>query len=594
MSDPAIVRLEGVSKNFRIYNRPADFIKELLTRRTYSDLFWALRDISFSLQPKQRLGIIGPNGSGKSTLLRIITGNLEPTGGKIEVNGKISAMLSLNSSLHPEESGFDNIRFNLLVNGCPKKDIDDKLEDIVEFAELGPFLYKPVKTYSSGMNARLAFAITTALEPDILVVDEVLSVGDAYFNGKAMKRMIDVCNRGRSLIFVSHALADVHRLCDTVLWLDNGGIREFGPVAEVTKRYEEDYRRQEDEALRHQNTSRGQALDLAGDLDLSPNHFRLRLCPAHDRGTFTCVHYVRSLTLRSGQTEAFTLRLGSKEFSQVGSPVWPETRGCEWSRIHEHKGVECRMLYAQTGRRPGGHLLVKKPADLNGVWSVEVDFEYLAEDSAEQLVLQHLNLEEKDWVAAEVLSRQKLPDGWERASCRLELRAIADGHFHRLASDFSRANKPKVEIESVEVWARGKTCYALAEREPFKIRVKIHAHQRCPRVDVGIILTRSDGEYAFWQTCGLVGQNIDDLEGPAEIIFDFDPNCLRGAQYYISASCANGWDIDRNYPYSEVFSRKVNVCQFTIEREDARLDFGLLNMRVPVKVYRGNMLRQAG
>ena len=187
MTEPDLIKVDRVSKCFRIYSKPSDALKEFLLRRNRSDQFWALRDISFRLGLRQRLGIVGANGSGKSTLLRVITGNLAPTTGTVEVNGRMSAVLSLNSVLKPDETAFENIRFNLLLHGCPRRQIEDRIEEIIDFAELGPFAYKPVKTFSTGMGARLAFGIATSLDPEILIVDEVLSVGDAYFTAKAVK-----------------------------------------------------------------------------------------------------------------------------------------------------------------------------------------------------------------------------------------------------------------------------------------------------------------------------------------------------------------------------------------------------------------------
>ena len=156
MTSP-IISVENLSKAYSVYTKPSDIVLEAITGRRRHDDFWALKDVSFSINEKQRLGIIGPNGSGKSTLLKILTGHLPKTTGRVQVNGKISAMLSLNTVLNPEDTGLSNIRFNLLLNGSLKSEIDALVEDIIDFTELGQFIYAPVKTYSSGMNAKLAF-----------------------------------------------------------------------------------------------------------------------------------------------------------------------------------------------------------------------------------------------------------------------------------------------------------------------------------------------------------------------------------------------------------------------------------------------------
>jgi len=252
----AIVEVKDVSKAYNLYANPREIVKEAIFGGVRHDVFWALRDVSFAVAEGQRLGIIGPNGAGKSTLLKTITGNLQPTNGSVHVDGTVSAMLSLTSFLNQDETGLENIRFNLIVNGVRKRDIPRLTEEIVDFTELGAFIRAPVRTYSSGMQARLSFAITTSLTPDILVVDEVLGAGDAYFVGKATQRMIELCDQGRALLFVSHSMAAVQLLCDTVVWLQEGAVREIGPVEEVTRHYEEDFRRQEDAQTRAGNRER--------------------------------------------------------------------------------------------------------------------------------------------------------------------------------------------------------------------------------------------------------------------------------------------------------------------------------------------------
>jgi ABC-type polysaccharide/polyol phosphate transport system ATPase subunit len=594
MSSAAVIQVENLSKAFRIYNRPVDCLKEVIFRKRFHDTFWALRNVTFSIQPKQRLAVIGPNGCGKSTLLRIITAHLDPTHGTVRVDGKVSAMLSLNSFLNPEHSGFENIRFSLMVNGCPRSQIEDKVEDVVEFAELGPFIYKPVKTYSSGMSARLSFALTTALEPDVLVVDEVLSVGDAYFVGKAIKRMIDICTRGRALLFVTHSMADAQRLCDTALWLDQGMVRDFGPIVPVTRKYEEDYRRQEDQATRELNERRREQITGLSFLDeMAPDLIRLRICPSHVKGYFAGVHYIRNLTVESNLGRPVSLLPEGKEGQHPDPWVWLDVLGCEWGRAYEHKNSECRLLHAQTGRRHGGQLLVRRPKEFQQDCQLTITFEVASDNAAEELAVQWLDIEQKGWVPAEVLARVALSDGWQQVRCRLRTRAVPDEQFKVLKTAFYHDNRPDVEIETVELWTRDGARSVITEGEPFEVRATIRANRLTAGVDVGIRITRSDGTYVFWQSSGETGGNIEHLSDWATVSFSFDPNYLGGGQYLISAYCANGWDVQKNYPYTEVYSRLVNVSQFTVTPADPRVDRGQLNMRVPVQVARAP-LRNVG
>lgn len=586
MSITDVISTERLSKSYRVYSRPTDLLRELFAGSPRHDVFWALRDVSVRVAPRQRLGIIGPNGSGKTTLLRILAGNLSPTLGTVRVNGRISAMLALNSILNPDETGFENIRFNLLVNGCPKRDLDRRIEDIVDFAELGPFIYKPVRTFSAGMNARLAFALTTALDPDILVVDEILAVGDAYFVGKAMKRMLDVCDRGRALLFVSHSIPDVQRLCDTVLWLDQGTVRRLGPARDVLAEYEEDYRRREDEATREVNAARraqAEYLDLAEEA--AADLVRLRIMPQHaDR--FADTHYVRRIVIQGDSLPRVEMLPGSMEGLPSHAPAWLDVIGCEWGRPHEHRGAECRLLYVQTGRRRGGQILLRRPPGLSGPWRLEFEIEAASDVGVEQLGIEYLDLGASAWSAASVIESQALENGWRRVRCVAAVPAVRPDDIPVLVQRLKEANRSAVDISDVAVYCRGERTGLVVEGQPFEIHVVVTAHRRTPLLDVGLKIVRADGVYVFWQSSGMVDQNVLDLEGDARIVFEFDPGCLGSGRYLLSATCHNGWDIERNYPYSEVFARKVNAAELIVQREDPRLDLGVLASRVPVRVLR--------
>jgi lipopolysaccharide transport system ATP-binding protein len=593
MGNGDIISVENLSKAFRIYRRPIDLVKELFLGRKCHDLFWALRDISFAVKPKQRLGIIGPNGCGKSTLLRIITGNLDATEGKVHVDGRVSAMLSLNSMFNAEESGYDNIRFNLLINGCPEAQIDEKVEDIVDFAELGRFIYEPVKTYSSGMSARLSFALTTALDPEILVVDEVLSVGDAYFAGKAMNRMMQVCDRGRALLFVSHSLADVQRLCDSALWLEHGAVRAYGPVREVLKQYEEDFRRLEDQTLRTQSLVRQQEAQTLSLLsELSADGFRLRVCPVHDKGTFRRVHYVRRITVEGPEQQKAVLELGSHEQKQSSSWVWLDPLGCEWGRIFERGPSCCRLLHAQTGRKHGGHLLISRTNQGSAEGTYAITLETAGDGHEELLCVQLFDLRRQAWVAGSLIHREKIDGDWEKLTYQIHANALTESEFEALKLTYYRDHRPAVEVEGVEVAFGGEVRSVLTEGEPFDVRVRIKANRMVPCTDVGLRILRSDGSYVFWQSSGETAGNLEHFAGEATVVFSFAPNLLGSGQYSITVTCANGWDFERNYPYKEVFARLINACTFNIVAARRGLDRGQLNMLVPVQIERP-ALRQA-
>lgn len=223
-----------------MFDDSKDRFKEVISKgkKKYGKDHYALNNVSFEVKEGEILGIIGVNGSGKSTLLKIITGVLKPTTGNVTVNGRISALLELGAGFNPEYTGVENIYFNGLVMGFSRKEIDEKVQGIIEFADIGNFINQPVKTYSSGMLVRLAYAVAVSIEPDILIVDEALAVGDVYFQMKSMSKMEELFRKGKTVIFVSHDTASVRKLCNTAIYLDHGEIIAKGTAKEVVDLYE--------------------------------------------------------------------------------------------------------------------------------------------------------------------------------------------------------------------------------------------------------------------------------------------------------------------------------------------------------------------
>ena len=234
------LHVANVSKQYRTYTRPADRLKESLTRgrlRRHKE-FWALREVSFELEKGVTVGIVGPNGCGKSTLLQIISGTLEPTHGDVWHEGRIAALLELGAGFDPEFTGVENIYMNASLLGLSRRATDALFPQIERFAEIGQFLYQPVKTYSSGMYVRLAFAIAASVEPDILVVDEALAVGDAVFQHRCLRRIKDLQESGTTVLFVSHDLGAVRALCSRAILLNAGRIVSDGRPADVLNHYQ--------------------------------------------------------------------------------------------------------------------------------------------------------------------------------------------------------------------------------------------------------------------------------------------------------------------------------------------------------------------
>jgi len=224
MNKNIAIKVQNLTKTYKLYKEPIDRLKESLNLfgKKYHDDFYALKDINLEIKKGETVGIIGRNGSGKSTLLKIITNVLTPSKGRVLVHGKISAILELGAGFNPEMSGLENIYLSNTINGMSKQETDDKLEEILAFAEIGEFIHQPLKTYSSGMQARLGFSLAINIDPDILIVDEALAVGDAAFQRKCFAKMEQIRKAGATILFVSHSDGQIVNLCSRAIWLSNG------------------------------------------------------------------------------------------------------------------------------------------------------------------------------------------------------------------------------------------------------------------------------------------------------------------------------------------------------------------------------------
>lgn len=238
MSEVAI-RVDDVSKLYKLYDKPSDRLKESLglTRKKLYKEHYALHNVSFDVKRGETVGIIGTNGSGKSTILKIITGVLNPSGGHVEIDGRISALLELGAGFNMEYTGIENIYLNGTMIGFSREEIDAKMQDILDFEDIGDFVHQPVKTYSSGMFVRLAFAVAINIDPEILIVDEALSVGDVFFQAKCYKKFEDFKKMGKTILFVSHDLGSISKYCDRVVLLNRGKKLAEGTPKEMVSMY---------------------------------------------------------------------------------------------------------------------------------------------------------------------------------------------------------------------------------------------------------------------------------------------------------------------------------------------------------------------
>lgn len=281
MSEIAI-KIEGVAKSFRRFRHPGwrafDAFGIAVPRSRY-DVFNALKGVDLEVRRGERVALIGRNGAGKSTLLRLISGQMQPDSGRIEIAGEVQALMELGTGFHPDFTGVENIRAALALQGLRGASLRSQIEEIVDFTELEGFIDRPVREYSAGMYARLAFAVATTIEPEILIVDEILGAGDAYFVGKSIQRMKRLTESGATVLFVSHDMSSVQLLCDRAVWIDHGTVRKDGPILPVSKAYLAAVR--EDEEIRTRARSMALTRQQAAGLDRQRPVTLLRLVGAN-------------------------------------------------------------------------------------------------------------------------------------------------------------------------------------------------------------------------------------------------------------------------------------------------------------------------
>jgi lipopolysaccharide transport system ATP-binding protein len=355
MSDPVAIRLAGIGKMYKIFPTRLDNVLDALGlarlmpwRRVKSQAFWALRSIDLEVVAGSRVGIIGRNGAGKSTLLKLITGNVDPTEGRIEVNGDVQALLEAGAGFHPEFTGHENIRASLTYQGLTPTEIKAAVQEIAEFTELGQFLSQPFKTYSTGMQARLVFATATALKPHILIVDEILGAGDAYFAGKSSERMKELVeDSGATVLLVSHALEQVARYCDESIWIERGRIVMRGPSLEVINAYEEFVHKLEDRRLRGKRRKRA-AISL--DHEALDDYSDTMVVSVEVTGSSGARCDISQVSLLANEQLEESLRVGDAQDANPGFASMVSLATSEWSSPQCEAGRWFRSVTLGVGR----------------------------------------------------------------------------------------------------------------------------------------------------------------------------------------------------------------------------------------------------
>jgi len=578
--------VENLSVAYRLYSKPMDVLKEVLLGGLRHDTFWALRDVSLRIEEGERIGIVGPNGAGKSTLLKVIAGNLIPTSGRVSVNGKISSLLSLTPAWNEEMSGIENARFNLEMQGASPNRIRAMLEDIADFTELGAFLTRPVRTYSTGMSARLSFAIATALDPEILIVDEVLGTGDGYFAAKAATRMKKFCDRGRALLFVSHSTYHVRSMCQKCIWIENGVVRLSGPAETVIRQYEEDMLRKDEATNREGNRKRiEKSLHSVSPEDLKFDdlwYLRLR---SREGLQLRDTHYVRNIQVGvDGETVEVPLDLVDIKRPEVLAALDPLS--CEWGRMFDRLGAQSRTLSSRIGVRKGGYILLKRSAAKKESVSVRCSFEYTGAVGGEELIADVLDVSNGSWATLDLVSKEDAADGWKRVVAEREIK-VPDGVAHRsLLERSTEEHRRPIEIIDVRLMSKQGPVFKLREGDAFRIVVDLKANEVVDTLNVSINIFRSDGVYVFYQA-SCFDRIVRGAEKVETVEFAFDPNPLGAGDYEITAFATNSFTAEEGPP-SEIYDKHTRVFAIALGRP---FDCGLVNARVPVSFLAASSAR---
>jgi lipopolysaccharide transport system ATP-binding protein len=480
MSEKPAILLKGLGKRYTLYSSRLVSVADALGlswllpgRQRRLRHFWALRNINLTLPRGARIGIIGRNGAGKSTLLKLITRNVSPTEGEIHVNGDVQALLQAGTGMHPEFTGHENIEAALTYQGLSTPEIRDAVADIVDFTELGPFLDQPFKTYSTGMQARLAFATATVIKPDILIIDEVLGVGDGYFLSKSTERMKKLIDGGASVLLVTHSLEQILRFCDQAIWIDRGQIVRHGDALEVVKEYDTYLHVLEERRLKAANANRqcGPASNRSGDVACQYTAaLRLRFRVAAPNRL-----RVGEVVLLENDRQQERLHIGGPQDGAPGNAaVLCLEPGNSWSAPERRDSRMCRALSASDHHVCGDAVFSLYLFDASVTYSFEIEYSLRGEPVEVQVIQD-----------AEVIKRVSLPptSDWQRIrlDCPGHQSAIAssDQSEESVAMNYQRwPGLGGLRVEKVRMLgARGGEQAVFAFGDPMTIEIQFRAHR---------------------------------------------------------------------------------------------------------------------
>ena len=580
MTDVA-VDVQGLSVAYRVYARRRDLLTEVFLRRNRHDDYWALRNCTFRVPRGQRMGIIGRNGAGKSTLLRVISGALGPTSGIVDVRGSVAVMNGAVPAWNGDQTGIDLTRLNLRLKGYSRERIDHFLDDIIDFTELGAHLHMPLKTYSSGMQARLSFAIATSVDSDIVIIDEVLGAGDGYFAAKAAQRLRALCDDGRTLLFVSHSTHAVRSMCDSVLWLEDGEVRALGDTEEMLAWYERELARGADQSIRIPNITRAKAEILLMREDDVPDSgtIRVRLRRLDGQPSASC--RIRDLTVTWITDQASLTHVVPLD-ETAGEPhhalrLWNSA----WGRLHTRSGRTSRELHSRLGESPGGQvcLTVQQPltegSRLALSWTCETSL------PLEALVLEILDVEEGQWTRFTEISGTRDETGQLNFEAQT---AISDAHRAPL-HPVTAVVRPRCRIVDVRVRGADPLSAAIDPAGPLTLTVVVDINAHVGKFFLMVAMYRTDGTLMYYASSSDGNGEVSLMPGHHAFQFSFDQNPFGDGDYTIDSTTYSGvWSPTMDQSAAEVFDRVISAARFTIPRPSNGMHSGVTSARARLSV----------
>jgi len=577
----SIISFSNVAKMYRLYNKPHDRLKEIfsLSKRNENKFFrkfWALRDINFEVEKGATLGIIGENGAGKSTIIKILVGNLMPTEGEVRVNGKISPMIEIGTGFHPELTGHQNIFVSGTFLGLTRNEIREKYDSIVDFAEIHEFIHQPVKTYSMGMYARLGFAVATSIEPDILVIDEVLGVGDMYFMGKAIARMRELCEQGNAVVFVSHDMLSVQRLCKTVMWLQKGRIVDVGPAPDVIKAYENKQRTRQNLLTKAKNRKL-RSIDFS-KFSKNPNgrhkllmHINAQSIPYQSR---LAIHRI---SLFVDGIHFSTCNVGDAQDTDQTKTVFLMTETMDWSDPTTLKGRRTR--YYSDFKMLNKHAPFFIELDRHfyeSDCSIDIEIEYF-DDQFQIVDVEFYDNFRETYVPVGTLLATST-NLWK--TLRLNLDKAIQKAYLKYEKDSNRliesiclpARNDKygegpitiTDVQTIKV--NGEVSALFVHPEPIRFRIYFMVEKQVSNPNFIIMLNRIDGILVSWLSSGYQGIFFDKInQGNGHVDFNFVKCPFGAGEYIISAAIRSSFESPETFLDTKIYSRHDRAYRFIVK-----------------------------